>query len=346
MIGCGRVAVGHVGGWLDSKRPVEIRALIDPEPAHARELQQKKGLDNARILSDYHQILGDDDIDAVDICSPSPNHARQIMDALAAGKHVLTEKPTGYSLEECRELRWYAGRYREQKVAVAYSLRYYPTNVAAKREIDRGSIGQPMYAQVVHSHAGDRSRVFDRGGERGDGFIRSDLGGRYIAGSDMTHATHPFDFARYILGEVREVFAFSEGFGTFATLRHTSGALSQVTNGSSSKMGQSVPYALCVQGTEGTLVTWNEVGKVSSQPGGYRGHVVRNGKKREFTPKTRDTYHGDVGRCRNFYDAVRKGTPLICDLVDGIRTSELLHAIADSHDHEIRVPVHQAHKTG
>lgn len=346
IIGCGRVAVGHAGGWLDCGRPVEVVALADIQIEHAQQLKEKKNLSSARVTADWRELLGDDAIDAVDIATPSHLHAEQIMAALDAGKHVVTEKPTGYDLEECRKLRYYARNHVDRKVAVAYSLRYYPTNIAAKAIIDAGDIGHPMYASIAHNHAGDMSRRSERPRGGGGGGLNADLGGRYIAGSDMVHATHPFDFARYIMGDVADVFAFRQPYGTFATFRHVNGSCSQVIGGSASKLGQAVPHVLCVQGTEGTLVTYNEMPVKAGLPVAYRGHVIRKGKLKEFTPVSRDTFHGDVGRCRNFYDAIFKGTPLICDLLDGIRTSELLHAMRDSQEHEIRVPVHQRTKTG
>jgi hypothetical protein len=47
-----------------------------------------------------------------------------------------------------------------------------------------------------------------------------------------------------------------------------------------------------------------------------------------------------------FFDSVQKDAPLIAPLDDAVGTSELLHAIWDSHNLEIRVPVHQLGKTG
>jgi len=59
-----------------------------------------------------------------------------------------------------------------------------------------------------------------------------------------------------------------------------------------------------------------------------------------------ETGHGDDLRTANILAAIREDAPLICDLEDGIRTSEFLHAIRDSYTLGIRVPIHQANKTG
>ena len=64
------------------------------------------------------------------------------------------------------------------------------------------------------------------------------------------------------------------------------------------------------------------------------------------TVTSTDTSHGDATRTRNFLNAIAHDEPLICSLEDGIRTSELLHALWDSHTLEIRVPVHRVGKIG
>jgi len=343
IVGCGKVAGGHARGWLKCRRPVEIRALVDVVPEHAEKLGSSHKLTKARVLTDYREVLADSEIDIVDICAYSDLHTEMIAASLEAGKHILTEKPVGYSLEECRRHRYLRRKYPKPVVAVAYSLRYYPTNVSAKKEINSGTIGRPMYASIVHNHPHRCENVFERRlGER----VGSDSGGRYIAGSEMTHVTHPFDFARYVLGEADDVFCYHQKYGYFAMIRHTNGALSQVIGATAATGGQSTPYVLCVQGTKGTLFTYRVPDGRDYLAGTYRGHVIVGGRKRDFTPKNPETGHADVSRCRNFADAILKGTPLICDMLDAVRTSELLHALRDSHDHEIRVPVHHADQTG
>lgn len=344
VVGCGGVSRQHVMGWLNSKLPVKIVALCDIRPDNARKVQDSCKLGSAQIVTDYGQVLADPAVDVVEICTPSDLHTGQIMAALQAGKHIMTEKPVGYSLEDCRKLRWYRREFPQPKVGVAYSLRYFPTNQAVKRELERGTIGKVMYASVAHNHAHEGlEQVFDYPTGQN---VSGDLGGRYIAGSELAHATHPFDFARWLFGEVVDVLAIQKGYGVFATFRHAGGATSHVIGGAAPKAGLAVPYPLCIQGTKGTIVTYQVHGKASWSAAGYRGWVIADGKQRDITPKASDTGHGDLTRCRNFYNALVKNEPLICDMDDAIRTSELLHAVRDAHDHEIRVPVHRTGKTG
>ncbi|MEK7397981.1 MAG: Gfo/Idh/MocA family oxidoreductase [Candidatus Poribacteria bacterium] len=152
---------------------------------------------------------------------------------------------------------------------------------------------------------------------------------------------------RYILGEVKEVFAFQESFGTFVIMRFQNGAVGKATSATASNQGIATPHVLCIQGTEGTIFTQNtyQKGDAWSVPG-YHGYIVKDKDQKPIEVSDKDTGHGDSTRTLNFLDAVQKGVTLIAPLEDAVGTSELLHAIWDSHSLEIRVPVHQLGKTG
>src|SRR5205823_5087954 len=102
VVGCGSVSRGHVRGWLGEPERARIVALVDTEPRFAEEYRERFGLADAQVYGDFHAALERADVDVVDLCTPSHCHTEQIIAALEAGKHVLTEKPTGYNLEECR----------------------------------------------------------------------------------------------------------------------------------------------------------------------------------------------------------------------------------------------------
>ncbi|MDH7568040.1 MAG: Gfo/Idh/MocA family oxidoreductase [Armatimonadota bacterium] len=343
VIGCGNVSRGHIRGWLDQPDRAQVVALVDVERAFAEERRAQFGLTAATVATDWREVIAREDVDVVNICTPGHLHAEIIMAALDAGKHVMTEKPTGWNLEECRKLRWYAARHPNLKVGVAYSLRYYPLNLRVRQLLAEGAVGRVMHAQGTHNHPHGCRHIFE---EQGPG-VQGDRAGGYIPGSEATGATHVFDLMRFLLGEVRDVFAFREVYGTFVLMRFYSGALGLATAATASDQGLATPHVLCIQGTEGTIVTQNAYQEGDAwSVAGYHGYLVR-GKRKEPIPVTgSDTGHGDATRTLNFLDAVQKGAPLIAPLEDSVRTSELLHAIWDSHNHEIRVPVHTLGKTG
>ncbi|MEW6357920.1 MAG: Gfo/Idh/MocA family oxidoreductase [Planctomycetota bacterium] len=345
VIGCGNVSAGHIRAWRAEQDRAEIVALVDVQEDFARGRKDEFDLTGAEVYANYEDILTRDNVDVVDICTPSHLHAEQIAAAMEAGKHVVTEKPTGYNPEECRRLRWHAQRRPDLKVAVAYSLRYYPLNIRVRELVQGGAIGRILFAEGSHNHPHDFSS--EAGEDPWQARWIADKGGRYIPSSEMTGPTHVFDLMRYLFGEVRDVFAFRETCGTFALLRFQSGCIGKATAANASKKGIATPHVLCIQGAEGTIFTQNEhqytdKGAVK----GYNGYIVTDGKPKRIDVADADTSHGDRTRTRNVLNAIENDEPLICSLEDGIRTSELLHALWDSHNLEIRVPVHRAGKSG
>lgn len=342
VVGCGNVSRGHIAGWLRHPDRAEVVALVDIARDLAEERREQFQLAQATVSTDWREVVRREDVDVINICTPGHLHAEITMAALEAGKHVMTEKPTGWNLEECRKLRWYARKYPHLKVAVAYSLRYYPLNIRVRELVRAGAIGRIMYAEGAHNHPHDCTHLFEREGIG----VESDRGGNYIPGSEMAGPTHVFDLMRYLFGEVRDVFAFREPYGTFVLMRFVNGALGKATAATASNQGIATPHVLCIQGTQGTIFTQNvyQSGDAWSVRG-YQGYLVRN-KQQEPIEAASDTGHGDYTRTVNFLDAIEKGAPLIAPLEDAVRTSELLHAIWDSCNLEIRVPVHRLGKTG
>jgi len=337
IIGCGNVARGHIRAWQDSS-DAEVAMLVDVEVSLARNTQAEMDLDEAIPISeDYEDALRSEEIDIVDICTPSHLHTPQIIEALTASKHIVVEKPTGYDLEECRRLKFYRQKYPDPKVAVAYSLRYYPLNIEVKRLIDAGRIGDLISGQFTWEHPFDPEYLRKEGVPHPEHL--ADKGGKYIPSSQACGPTHVFDLSRYLFGEVEEVFAYHSEYGVYALTAFENKAMGILTTGVTSSWGLQNPTVLCIQGTEGTIHT------VVNRQGEYTGTLIERDKE-TVIEADKDTGHGDRTRTRNIINAIQEDEPLICPLEDSIRTSEFLHAIGDSYTLGIRVPVHMSGKTG
>lgn len=341
IIGCGNVSRGHIRAWQRHPQ-TEVGMLCDLSQELAAERREELELPEATPISTrFEDTLERGDIDIVDICTPSHLHTRQIIAALQAGKHIVTEKPTGYTLEECRLLRYHRMLHPGPKVAVAYSLRYYPVNVAVKRLVDGGAIGEVIAGQFTWNHPMHGEPVEEgiaRRSAPGYGML-SDLGGRYIPSSEAAGPTHVFDLARYFMGDPEEVFAYRRRWGITAIATFAGGAACTMVAGVSPPQGLRNPTVAVLQGTEGTIHT------VMNQRGEYTGVIADADGERPIEAGS-DTGHGDRTRTENIVGAILRDEPLICPLEEGIATSEFLHALWDSYTLGIRVPVHRAGKTG
>src|SRR5471030_993525 len=102
------------------------------------EAAEKLGLGfGVEAVEDYRVLLGDQDLDAVHICTPNAAHAPMAKEALKAGKHVLCEKPLAVSVEQAAELVRLAEE-RGLRNCVCHNLRYYPMVQQMRRMRDAG----------------------------------------------------------------------------------------------------------------------------------------------------------------------------------------------------------------
>ena len=105
IIGCGGIANGkHLPSLAHQSHRLEIVAFCDIIEERATALRDKYYPD-AAVYTDYKELLKDESIDAVDICTPNYLHSIIAVDAFKAGKHVLCEKPAARILSEALEMQ-------------------------------------------------------------------------------------------------------------------------------------------------------------------------------------------------------------------------------------------------
>jgi predicted dehydrogenase len=139
FIGAGRISDLHAIEYLQNPR-TELVAVCDlnPEIAHARAAAW--GISEARVFTDYHDLLALKDIDLVEILTPHHLHCQHTLDAAAAGKHISLQKPMAVSIVEADKMI-----AATKKAGVIFKVFenfiFYPPVVRAKQLIDAGEIG-------------------------------------------------------------------------------------------------------------------------------------------------------------------------------------------------------------
>lgn len=124
-----------------------ITALCDIDDAALQKgLEQVKG-PRPKLYKRYQDMLGAGDVDAVAIVTPNYQHKQQTLDCLAAGKHVLCEKPMGVTLAECDEVVA-AIQKSDRVVQYGMQLRHSPTYVKVNELVQGGAIGNIRYAWI------------------------------------------------------------------------------------------------------------------------------------------------------------------------------------------------------
>ncbi len=141
VLGAGAwVGAAHLPGFARDPR-CELVAISDPVDGRAGELARQFGIPHA--YQSHAALLARDDIDLVDICTPSATHFPLAMGALEARKHVLCEKPVADEYGDTRRAAALARHYG-LKTKMGFTFRYSPAVRYAKRLIDDGFIGQPL----------------------------------------------------------------------------------------------------------------------------------------------------------------------------------------------------------
>lgn len=146
IIGTGFIAQDcHIPGYLSIPDQCEIVAICDIKPDAIAKTQTRYDL--PRAVSDYRELLDDKDIDAVSICTPNAVHHQPTIDFLAAGKHVLCEKPLSLNGEQSRQM-CKAARDAKKILQVGLQQRFAGYAAYARQFIENGNMGDIYYARA------------------------------------------------------------------------------------------------------------------------------------------------------------------------------------------------------
>lgn len=185
IIGSGGIAGAHANAYKQMPE-VTVKAVADVIPGKAAEFIQRHNLTGAVPFDDHHQLL-ELDLDGVSVCTPNVAHHRTSIDALRAGKHVLTEKPMAVTLEQAIEMAEVAKK-AGKILTVGFQPRYDPNMQLIKQIVQSGDLGKVYYVET----GGGRRR-----GIPGGTFIRKDLAG---AGAMADIGCYSIDLALDALG--------------------------------------------------------------------------------------------------------------------------------------------------
>lgn len=147
MIGHGFMGAAHSQGWrvaprfFDLPAPPEMAVLVGRDAEGAAASARTWGWTES--ATDWREVIARDDIDIVDIVTPGDTHAEIATAALAAGKHVLCEKPLANTVAEAQEMTVAAERAAAQGVRsmVGFTYRRVPATTFARDLVAAGRLG-------------------------------------------------------------------------------------------------------------------------------------------------------------------------------------------------------------
>jgi predicted dehydrogenase len=145
LIGVGAAAqVSHIP-TLKKTEDVELVALCDRDPEKTARVAQKFQI--PRAYSRFEELLADDEIDAVDICTPNFLHAPMATAALEAGKHVLCERPLARSGKEAQAMAD-AARRAGRTLMCSVQHRFRDDAMLLRKFVAKGDLGEIFFAKA------------------------------------------------------------------------------------------------------------------------------------------------------------------------------------------------------
>jgi predicted dehydrogenase len=197
-----KVKVGLVGSQfishihalsLKSCAQAELYAVASPTEGHARAFAARQGIPHH--FSDYRQMLAMPELDMIVVGVPNALHCTVTLDAAAAGKHIVMEKPLCLNLAEAD--RMIAACHKAKvKLMYAEELCFAPKYVRLKQLLDSGALGKPTLVKQSEKHDGPHAPHF-WDVQRSGGGVTMDMG------------CHAIEFFRWMLGRppIKSVYA-------------------------------------------------------------------------------------------------------------------------------------------
>lgn len=188
VIGCGTIFPVHADAIIKSKHS-KLYAVCDID----NEIAYATGKNfNCLFYTDYLEMLENETIDIVHICTPHYLHAQMAVAAMKAGKHVLTEKPMAIRVDDALEMIR-VSRETGMKLGVCFQNRFNNTSVIIKDHIESGRTGKILGAKAFVTWNRDEHYYSDK-----------DWKGRWKTeggGVSINQAIHTLDLLQWFLGE-------------------------------------------------------------------------------------------------------------------------------------------------
>ena len=307
IIGAGRIGKVHVESICTKVADGKVAALADPFMNEETEAWAKE-MGIAKVTKDYKEVLADENIDAVLICSSTDTHSVISVEAIKAGKHVFCEKPVDHDIEKIQQVID-ALKDSNVKYQVGFNRRFDRNFKHVHEVVQSGGIGD---VQIV--------KVTSRDPEAPPLSYVKVSGGIFV---DMT--IHDFDMVRYLSGsEVEEVSAVGACLVNpeigqagdvdtcIITLKFANGALGVIDNSRQAVYGYD--QRIEVFGSKGCITADNETPNNTTL---YTADGVQKEKPLWFfLERYNDAF---IAEENSFVDACLNGTDTVVGAFDGLQ---------------------------
>ena len=345
VIGVGFGARVHIPAY--QSEGLDVVAVCTRHEETARAAAERFGIPN--VFTGHEAMLAMDGLDAVAVVGPRELHHPMAMAALAAGKHVICEKPFTTELHHARDL-WRKAEATGLTAMVAHEFRFASARARVRELVDEGYVGSLHMVRawlVRDGKVKSRGQPYDYGSDdaKGGAGLLWSQGSHYVdcllhwfgevsevSGDVFTHVAERTDPRT---GEVVAATA-DDAFGL--TLRFATGGWAHLTGSYASIAGSGSGFE--VYGSEGTLVTPQAAGSPNPPAHGTLLGAKAGAKELEelpvperlapFTDERDDRLMPMRLLVREFLRGIETGTSPSPSFRDGYRVQQVLHAVRES----------------
>jgi myo-inositol 2-dehydrogenase/D-chiro-inositol 1-dehydrogenase len=319
IIGTGTMGEIHAAAWQTTD--AELVGCTSLHPAQREALAKRY---NIRGFSDRAELL--DCVDLVDICVPTFLHKSLVLDAARAHRHVICEKPIALTLEDAAAMI-HGCNQAGVRLFVGMVVRFFPQYRLAKELVTSGQLGQLGVVRLKRVTYPPRIAETRSGSLRDNWYLDENRSGGMI----IDLMIHDFDYARWLAGEVKRVYArrgrsaTGPAQYTQAILRFQSGALALVEGGWANPAGI-FRTAIDLSGSGG-LVEWNSDQAPSVQTFFSSKSGEADSVGLPLSGLSEDPYTTEI---QHAYSAIQSGSPFEVTAGDAFQALRIALAVKES----------------
>lgn len=332
LIGCGRISPNHIEAAKNTG--LHMAAISDIVEERMAEKAKTFGLEGVCRYTDYREMLEKEKPELVAVCTESGKHAAIALDCIAAGCHVIIEKPIALSLSDADAIIESA-KQKGVTVCACHQNRFNKSIRKIREAVEQKRFGRLMHG-AAHIRWNRGKSYYDQAPWRGTW--------EQDGGALMNQCIHNIDLLRWMMGdEITEVFAYTDNLEhPFIEAEDLGLAMVRFANGA---------YGL-IEGTtnvfpgnlEETLYIFGEKGTVKA--GGHSVNIIeewRFGDGLDDAEQVKATYHENPPNVYGFGH-----TPLYRDVIEAIREHRAPYVSAEDGRRalELVLGIYQSAKEG
>ena len=328
IIGCGMIATFHARA-LAEIRGAKLIGCYDAISAASERTAAEQG---CQAYTDLKDLLADQRIDVVTICTPSGAHMEPAVAAAKAGKHVVVEKPLEITLRRCDRIIEACRKHRVV-LSTIFPSRFHTSSLELKKAVDQKRFGRLTMGDAYVKWFRTQE-YYDSGAWRGTW----DLDG---GGALMNQAIHSVDLLTWLMGPVTEIRAQTATLAhrridvedtAVATLRFKSGALGVIEATTAAWPGYL--KRIEIHGSQGSAVleeedlkVWDFAKKRASDRAIHKRMAAQRSGGGGASDPSAIGHHAHAMQFRDVLRAIRTGKNPAIDGAEGRRSVEIILGI-------------------